>query len=149
MMPKKIDDKVVPIKAGIDPSLAALLDLRDTMGLRLNEKRKPLGCLENVVIILLKAPEWQGVLALNEFALAMEKKTPPPFQQPSAGEWSDADDDELDLWLSCSFDLRAGKEICARAAGIVAKRHAYHPVRDFLSADLQQKIEAHAASCCC
>jgi len=132
MMPKKTDDNVVPLKAGIDPALAALLDIRDVMGLRLNEKRKPIGCLENVVTILLKAPEWQGVLALNEFALAMEKKTLPPYHLPSAGEWTDADDDELDLWLSCSFDLRAGKEICARAAGIVAKRNAYHPVREFL-----------------
>ena len=65
MMPKKIDDKVVPLKAGIDPGFAALLDIRDTMGLRLNDKRKPIGCLENVVTILLKAPEWQDVLALK------------------------------------------------------------------------------------
>jgi putative DNA primase/helicase len=131
-MPKKDDSKVVPIKSGVDPALAELLDVRDSIGLRLNDKRKPIGCLENVVTILLKAPEWQGVLAYNEFALAMEKKKPPPFAQPAAGEWSDADDDELDLWLSQRYDLRAGNMICARAAGIVARRHAYHPVREYL-----------------
>lgn len=132
MMPDPVVPNVIPIKSGIDPALADVIDIRDTLGLRLNDKRKPIGCLENVVTILLKAPEWKGVLALNEFALAMEKKVLPPYQQPAAGEWTDADDDELDLWLSCSFDLRAGKEICARAAGIVAKRNAYHPVREFL-----------------
>lgn len=131
-MPKPIDPKVVPIKGGVDPALAAVLDIRDNIGLRLNDKRKPIGCLENVVTLLLKSPEWQGVLAYNEFSLAMEKQKPPPFAQPAAGEWVDADDDELDLWLSQQFDLRAGEKICARAAGIVARRNAYHPVREYL-----------------
>lgn len=131
MMPKK-DDKVIPFKAGIDPALSAVLDIRDELGLRLNDKRKPIGCLENVVTILQSTPEWEGVLAYNDFALAMEKREPPPFDNPAAGEWTDADDDELDLWLSQRFDLRAGNLICARAAGIVARRKAYHPVREWL-----------------
>lgn len=131
-MAQRIDDKVVPLKAGVDPALAAVLDIRDNIGLRLNDKRKPIGCLENVVTILLRAPEWQRVLAYNDFALAMEKRELPPYEQPAAGEWTDADDDELDLWLSQRFDLRAGKEVCARAAGIVARRNAYHPVREYL-----------------
>ena len=122
--------KVIPFKAGIDPALAEVLDIRDNMGLRLNDKRKPIGCLENVVKILQAVEEWQGVLAYNQFSLALEKKEPPPFDQPSAGEWTDDDDDELDLWLSQSYDLRAGKEICGRAAGIVGRRSAYHPVRE-------------------
>jgi predicted P-loop ATPase len=123
--------KLVP-PSGIDPELAKVLDLRDLAGLRLNDRRKPIGCLENVVTILMRAPEWQGVLAFNEFALAMEKIKPPPYAQPSAGEWVDSDDDELDLWLSQQYDLRAGKEICARAAGIVSRRNSYHPVRAYL-----------------
>ncbi len=123
---------VVPPPSGIDPALAKVLDIRDVIGLRLNDRRKPLGCLENVVTILLRAPEWQNVLAFNEFALAMEKKVLPPYPQPSAGEWVDSDDDELDLWLSQQYDLRAGKEICARAAGIVSRRNSYHPVREYL-----------------
>lgn len=125
--------KVIPFKAGIDPALAEVLDIRDNMGLRLNDKRKPIGCLENVVKILQAVEEWQGVLAYNQFSLALEKKEPPPFDQPSAGEWTDDDDDELDLWLSQSYDLRAGKEICGRAAGIVGRRSAYHPVREYLA----------------
>ena len=128
------DKKLALVGSGIDPALAKVLDVRDLVGLRLNDRRKPLGCLENVVTILLKAPEWQNVLAFNEFSLAMEKKAAPPFPQPSAGEWTDADDDELDLWLSQHFDLRAGHEIVARAAGIVSRRAAYHPVRDYLDA---------------
>ena len=125
-------ERVVPIKAGIDPALAAVLDIRDTMGLRLNDKRKPIGCLENVVKILQSTGDWQDVLAYNDFSLSLEKKRLPPYAQPSAGEWSDSDDDELDLWLSQQYDLRAGKDICGRAAGIVGRRHAYHPVREWL-----------------
>ena len=128
--PEKRLSVVTP--SGTDPLLTKVLDIRDLVGLRLNDRRKPLGCLENVVTILLRAPEWQGVLAFNEFALAMEKKVLPPYAQPSAGEWTDADDDELDLWLSQQYDLRAGREICARAAGIVARRATYHPVREYL-----------------
>lgn len=119
---------------GPDPSLAKVIDLTRRDGLRVNDRLKPIPCLENVVTILLRHGAWQGVLAFNEFALAMEKKRPPPFEQPAAGEWTDADDDELDLWLSKEYDMRAGRETCARAAGIVARRHAYHPVREYLDA---------------
>lgn len=131
-MPAPKDPNVVPIKAGIDPALAAVIEIRGPMGLRLNDKRKPIGCLENVVKILLSTAEWQGVLAYNEFSLSTEKRSLPPYPQPSAGEWSDNDDDELDLWLSQQYDLRAGKEICGRAAGMVARRNCYHPVKDWL-----------------
>ncbi len=124
---------VIPMHAGVDPALATLLDLRDTLGLRLNDKRKPISCLENVALLLLKCDAWRDVLVRNDFALALEKRNPPPFPT-EAGEWTDADDDELDLWLSSHYDLRAGKEICARAAGIVGRRHAYHPVREYLDA---------------
>lgn len=124
--------RLQPVPSGPDPSLAKVYDLQRRDGLRLNDRAKPIPCLENVVTILLRAGEWQGVLALNEFSLAMEKKRLPPFAQPAAGEWSDGDDDELDLWLSQNYDLRAGKEVCARAAGIVARRNAYHPVREWL-----------------
>lgn len=126
-------EKIVPIKGGIDPAIAEVLDDRDTMGLRLNDKRKPIGCLENVVTILLRSPEWQNVLVYNEFALAIEKRSSPPYAGAVSGEWTDDDDDELDLWLSQKFDVRAGRDICARAAGIVARRHAMHPVREYLA----------------
>jgi putative DNA primase/helicase len=131
-MPAPKEPKVLPFKAGIDPALAEVLDIRDSMGLRLNDKRKPIGCLENVVKILLSTGDWQGVLAYNQFSLSLEKKRLPPYAQPTAGEWLDDDDDELDLWLSQKYDLRAGKDICGRAAGIVGRRAAYHPVREYL-----------------
>ena len=126
-------EKIVPIKGGIDPAIAEILDARDTMGLRLNDRRKPIGCLENVVTILLCSPEWQNVLVYNEFALAIEKRASPPYAGAGSGEWTDDDDDELDLWLSQRFDVRAGRDICARAAAIVARRHAIHPVREYLA----------------
>lgn len=132
MMPAPKDPKVLPFKAGVDPALAEVLDIRDSMGLRLNDKRKPIGCLENVVKIMLSTGEWQGVLAYNQFSLSLEKNRLPPYPQPSAGEWQDDDDDELDLWLSKEYDIRAGKDVCGRAAGLVGRRNSYHPVRDWL-----------------
>ena len=131
-MPAPKDPKVLPFKAGIDPALADVLDIRDSMGLRLNDKRKPIGCLENVVKIMLSTGDWQGVLAYNQFSLSLEKNRLPPYPQPSAGEWQDDDDDELDLWLSKEYDIRAGKDVCGRAAGLVGRRNSYHPVREWL-----------------
>ncbi len=144
MASKKVDDKVVSLKPGpapaiadpeiADSTIARMLDFRDTGGLRLNSHRKPIACLENVITILLKSEHWQNVLVYNEFALATEKRAPPPFRRPKLGEWTDADDDELDLWLSQHFDLRVGKETCGRAVGLVAGWHGYHPVREYLEA---------------
>jgi putative DNA primase/helicase len=132
MMAALADDKVVPIKSGIDPALSAVLDIRDTIGLRLNEKRKPISCLENAVTILLSADDWRDVFGYNEFSLAIEKMSSPPFAQPSVGEWTDADDNELRLWMSQQFDLRVSEKDVAAAVGLVARRHSYHPVRRYL-----------------
>lgn len=133
MMAKK-DDKIVPIKSGIDPAIAGLLDIRDALGLRLNRDHKPLSCLENVVTILERVPEWSGVLAFNEFSNAIEPRAKPPFDRDGLGEWGDIDDDETDLSLSRGYDMRPGRDICARAVGIVARRNRFHPVREFLDA---------------
>src|SRR5262249_1811624 len=124
---------VVPIKAGIDPVLQDVLELRDTLGLRINDKRKIVACLENAVRIMTATDAWQGVLAFNDFSLSIEKRKPPPFPSSQEKEWTDADDDELDLWLSQQYDIRVGKTDCARAVGIVARRNAFHPVREHLN----------------
>lgn len=134
MPKKKPDGNVIPIGSGIDPSYAALLDARDGMGLRLNKDRKPIGCLENVVAILLKDEAWQNVLAFNEFTNAMEKRGKPPFDLATLGDWTDADDIETRLWLSQKFDLRATEKDVAAAIGVVGNRAKYHPVRDYVEA---------------
>lgn len=132
-MATKNGDKVVGIKGVVDPALVNLLDLRDSNGLRINKDRKPIACIENIVTILTVTEPWRDVLAFNEFALSMEKREPPPFSHaPAIGEWTDGDDDELDLWLSQQYDMRSGKTDCARAAALVARRNAYHPVRQWL-----------------
>jgi putative DNA primase/helicase len=130
-MPKRIEDKVVPIKSGIDPALAAVLDVRDKFGLRLNKDRLPIGCLENVVTILLNDDAWQDVLAYNQFTCALEKNTPPPFGA-EAGDWTDADDIETRLWLSQRYDMRATDKDVAAGVSAVGNRAKHHPVREYL-----------------
>jgi putative DNA primase/helicase len=131
-MPQKDDGKVVPIKPGTDPALAGLLDVRDNIGLRLNDKRKPIGCLENVVTILANEAGWKGVLAYNEFTYALQKQTAPPFDGGLSGDWTDADDIELRLWLSQKFDLRATERDVAAAVCAMGNRAKYHPVQEYL-----------------
>lgn len=130
-MPKKKDENVVPIKSGMDPALAKVLDVRDAFGLRLNKDRLPIGCLENVVLILLNDEAWKDVLAFNLFTCALEKKKPPPFHA-DIGEWTDADDIELRLWLSQHYDMRATDKDVAAAVSAAGNRAKYHPVREYL-----------------
>ncbi|MFO1413940.1 MAG: virulence-associated E family protein [Burkholderiales bacterium] len=123
---------VVPIGGGPDPAIAGVLDARDLLGLRLNDKRKPIGCLENVVTLLLTQKEWQGVLAFNELSLAIEKRQAPPFECGVLGEWTDKDDNEARLWFSEKFDVRVPVADVAAGASIVAGRNTYHPIREYL-----------------
>jgi putative DNA primase/helicase len=123
---------VIPIKQPPDAGVIVVLKSYEEMGLKLDAKRQPIGCLENVVKVLTHDPAWAGVLAFNDFTQALEKKALPPYEQPSAGWWTDGDDARLELWLSENHDLQAKGDTCRKAVGIIGDRNAYHPVREYL-----------------
>jgi len=116
----------------MDPAIADVLDVRDNFGLRLDDKRRPTGCLENVMAILSRDEAWKGVLAFNSFTYALEKRTAPPFAISAPGDWSDADDVETRLWLSQRYNIRATRDDVAAAVSAIGYRAAFHPVRDYL-----------------
>lgn len=123
---------VIPIKPPADDGLVTLLQSFEEMGLKLNDRRKPLRCFENVVTILLQAPAWQGVIRYNQFTQAIEKSRPPPFPLPTAGWWLDGDDLELEFWLSRNFELPALDKDIRKAVSMIGERNGYHPIREYL-----------------
>jgi predicted P-loop ATPase len=135
---------VIPIKVAADPAIADLMQAFEEMGLKLNDRRKPIRCFENVVTILLQAEEWQGVIRFNQFTQALEKKELPPFPQPTAGWWLDSDDLELELWLSSTYELPALDKDIRKAVTLIGERNGYHPIRDYLEAlkwDGRQRLD--------
>src|SRR5438309_2124855 len=72
--------------------------------LLLTPTKQPRPLLRNAIIALRQAPEWQGVLAYDEFALATMAMKPPPWLktqgniwQPQA--WTDHEDTLATDWL--------------------------------------------------
>src|SRR4051794_22201957 len=110
--------------------LFALVDDRWTEDLIRAEGKdgKPgaiLGCVKNLVYILEKDYRWMRVLGFNKLTYAIEKRRPPPIQCAETGEWTDADDVRLELWLTDQFNIRRfDKGAIEKAVALVAERHA-------------------------
>lgn len=94
-------------------------------------------CLANVFQILLYRPEWDGVIAWDEFSLRTIKRRPPPYACEDAplGDWTDTDDARTAMWLSREYGDRGFLPSSARVAEavqVLARAHAFHPVREWL-----------------
>ena len=89
--------------------------------------------LTNAYLILKHAPEWQGVLAFNEFSSRIEKLKPPPVFGGEAGPWLDVDAGKTLVWLQMVWSLRLRNSLVAEeAARLVAWDARFHPVREWL-----------------
>lgn len=80
--------------------------------------------LHNLLLILENTPEWRGRLVLNEFAnqLLFDGR-----------EWVDAQALELKAWLEkhwIPFEVKTG--LVHEAVEVIGRRHAMHPVREYL-----------------
>lgn len=91
--------------------------------------------LSNAYLILKHAPEWQGVLAYNEFADRIEKLKPPPVVDGAKGPWCDIDASKALVWLQVAWGLRLrSSSIADEAVRMVAWDNRFHPVKQWLDA---------------
>ncbi|WP_321914805.1 VapE domain-containing protein [Paraburkholderia sp. J11-2] len=102
------------------------------MGLRRTDKGAVKPDLDNVIDILLNDEAWAGVLAYEQFSQRTMKLRPPPGEAGTTGEWTDDDDVQLTYWLGKTWSITPRREIVVDAVSAVARRHAYHVVRDYL-----------------
>lgn len=78
------------------------------------------------------APEVQGVIAFNDFTNDVIKLKAAPWGSP-AGVWDEVDELEMGNWLTREHWLPPmPRGTLEEAVAMVAKRHRFHPVRQWL-----------------
>ncbi|MBO7274849.1 MAG: hypothetical protein J6V15_00600, partial [Clostridia bacterium] len=88
--------------------------------------------IDNVVIILNNDPKLAGRLALNEMEHQIVTQHSLPWDRSTTlRQWNDADDAALRYYLERTYGL-SGKDRIFDAVNVVAKQHAFHPVREYL-----------------
>jgi len=130
----------------LTPTLADLQDeLSDwRAGLLLSPKNTPKPLLANALIALRHAPEWQGVLGYDEFALVTMQLKPPPWLKHENNwtprQWTDRDDALTADWLQHQ-DIGVTVNVAATAAETVAKDHSFHPIKSYLESLVWDGVE--------
>lgn len=90
-------------------------------------------CLANCFDILLNRPEWQGVVAFDEFAQRIVKLKPPPYAGGVAGEWLESDSTYTAIWLTRKEGVTPSSVRVLEAVDALARLNSIHPVRDWLT----------------
>lgn len=105
-------------------------DAEWTDELKFTEKGGVAQTINNIVIILEHDEALKGSIGYNEMsrALVILKKLP---WNSEGGAWTDSDDAALRLYLEKTYSI-SSKDKIFDAVNVVAKRHSFHPVRDYL-----------------
>ena len=133
----------------LKPKRVAQPSWRDDLLLTPTKTPKPL--LANALTALRQAPEWQGVLAYDEFALVTMLMKPPPWLKHEDNswtpiQWTDRDDVLATDWLQHEI-ISINTKVAADVAEAVAKDNSFHPVRDYLNGLEWDGTEAHRELC--
>jgi predicted P-loop ATPase len=119
--------------------------------LKLTPTHQPKALLVNALLARREAPAWQGVLAYDAFTLTTITACAPPWARGAnkwtPTEWTDRDDVLTAEWLQRQ-DIAVPVQMAAAAVQVVAREHAFHPVRDYLSGmawDGRNRVEGFAA----
>ena len=100
--------------------------------LRVNEKGVIAQTIDNIVIVLMHDPKLAGALAVNEMEHNIVAVADLPWRKVTGpSQWTDTDDAALRYYLERVYGL-TGKERIYDATNVVAQKHAFHPVRDYL-----------------
>lgn len=93
----------------------------------------PAASVHNVVHVLTHHPAWAGVYRMDEFAQRVAICKRPPYPRRD-GEVRDADAAELRCWLGRpdTLGVSVGEEVAVAAIRVVAERHRYNPVMEYL-----------------
>jgi predicted P-loop ATPase len=90
-------------------------------------------CRENVFQLLQHMPEWQGCLAMDEFANVIRIRRDTPIGQKAGEVWDEDQDFRLGLWMAQALRLFIkSSSVISEGVRATAKANAYHPVREWL-----------------
>jgi len=106
-----------------------------------NDRGKIFACVENSLIALRQATEWNCLLHFNESTLQTIAKAAPPWEsRPTPFVWTDVDDVEAAAWLQRQ-GIMVRTDIASQAIQTVARDRAFHPIREFLNGLVWDKIQ--------
>lgn len=130
-----VDESLRPIWKAKQANNQYTDDWQNDLLLTATKTPKPL--LANAVTALRRAPQWDGVLAYDEFALITMMMKPPPWLKGKDNawtpqHWTDRDDVLTADWLQHN-SINISVQVAATAAEAVAKDHSFHPIRDYLT----------------
>lgn len=101
--------------------------------LQVNDKGIPIPNAHNVAISLEYAPDLAGCVRLDDFSQQIMLVGRPPWEeQLQSRQWRDSDDTELLVWLQQHGLQLRGVATVTDAVRMVAKRHSYDPLREWL-----------------
>jgi predicted P-loop ATPase len=108
---------------------------KDDLILTATKNPKPL--LANAITSFRRAPEWQGVLAYDEFALVTLLMRAPPWNRHQHNNWTptpwtDRDDALATNWLQHQ-GINVNLSVATTAALTVAKDASFHPIKNYLN----------------
>ena len=94
--------------------------------------------LANAHTALRHAPDWDGVLGFNLFHYRAEAVRATPWGY--FGRWDDHQDRLTADWLQ-HHQIGAGPEVAGQAIQTVSRERTFHPLREFLSAQVWDGVE--------
>ncbi len=116
---------------GNEKTVPVATDWRDRL-IR-NQWGAPKACLENALVALECAPEWQEVLHFDESALKVVAKVSPPWDSRNGRfAWRDDDDVRTAAWMQRQ-GIMISKEIAGQAVQTTAREFPFHPIREYLN----------------
>ena len=94
--------------------------------------KSPKPVLINADIALRYSPEWEGVLAFDEFKQKVKIVKHPPIGGSYPRDWSDTDDTNTAVWMQ-SNGIYVGRETVSSAVASIASDRQIHAVREYLA----------------
>ena len=135
--PLPLDGAFADLPVVIQPKIAVRPagDWRDQLICSKGRRDEPGGpkpLLANAITALRAAPEWEGVLAFDEFSLRTVALKPAPWDGAATGlEWTDHEDRLVANWLQHA-SIYVSVEVAGQSVQTVAKDRPFHPVREYL-----------------
>lgn len=98
---------------------------------------EPRAIVENVLILLRQSPEWEGVIAYDEFAerIILRKAAPgvAADSRTFPSPWTDRDDTLTTAWMQRAGVMVTSTNVVAQAISAVAHENKFHPLCDYLN----------------
>jgi putative DNA primase/helicase len=138
--------KGLPSAPAMEHSNGIGADWRDVLA---PSKSGYIGDERNVLLALRHDPALLGLTQFDEFSLNIALTRPPPWRPQSAGRiWTEEDDTQALAYFQ-AFDIKVrARGAVADSVAVVARDHAFHPVREYLAAlvwDAMPRLRTWAA----